>query len=187
MKPTRAWLLLTALCCSVPAVALAQGAERPEGYYTPQGRYKLEGKALPKYNVVFAFYSRAFARYKDGEATYTKFLRELGMEPDTEQAEALTRALLLAKALAVDVLDLTPYAEDREAFYRVQDDWLRRQVHSLREIHGALLSELRRAGYPVDRLETYLEEKVRPGTSLTTGGPDSSSLAIRREFEEETP
>lgn len=147
-----------------------RGIERPYA--------RLRGDALPTYVVVETFFEDVSHRLDRPTEIWNWFLRQLAISPGSGAEAALKDAVLEAR---ISVLPSyagesgSATARDREVSTPERVEHKRAQVHDLARIYAALLADLARHGYDLDKLDHYLESDVRVGTSVTIyPEPDSA-------------
>lgn len=175
----RTMLPAAALACLLQSPLAAQDAQRPE---VTQGTFldtqtgversytRLRGQALPTYIVVEQFYYEASSALAGTPEYWGAFLRVLEIDPGSGAESALRAATVAAReSVLVGGPDEPPPAWDvvpaRTADEQV--DRSRGMVARLAGIHASLLADLAADSYPIEKLHEYLENVVRPSTSLS--------------------
>ncbi len=140
----------------------------------------LRGSEVPKYLQVESFFWYVLDNYNDGESWYEgTVLRELGLEPRSDGAEAITRAAVLAgsvmeEVFRTDVYDLDS-GEDRlaqeELFMEDQFRFKRRKIRSVTSIYRTMLIELGAAGIDSAIVDDLIERQIAPGMVVATNEP----------------
>jgi hypothetical protein len=156
-------------------------------YKLKDKKYIVEGEHLPKYLLVQVFFERAYRRYQGSKSEYDSFLRELQISPGTPSAQYFSTAMLEAHDVSVEVLDMMPHVKASPAEWdELQQNFLRKQVSSLKRIYGTLRNQFKHAESSFGGVDKYIEEKVRPSMKLASEpDPPIKTLEIMDSFDKE--
>jgi hypothetical protein len=156
-------LVFLSLPLSKPAAGQTSSVEP-----APAAPVVVRGADLPQYTVVKGFFNRAIAARRDASPwRYHRLLENLGIAPGSEAEKRLERALSEAEAvLAMPTVD--PSINQAETYWAFQMKALGEKARALGHVYATLLRDLRRSGPADEALQTYLEAKVRPNTSMHT-------------------
>ncbi len=131
------------------------------------------GTEMPRYLVVEEFFDYAFWVHRQGDDWfYFNVLREMSIKSDSPAAQILVSAILRAKAVLTEGLDLRPFVNDEELFYRKQEEFTRDRVRRIADIYRSMLSELDQVGVDRAVVESLLDKKIASGMTLASDDPN---------------
>ncbi len=131
------------------------------------------GVELPRYLIVEEFFDHSFMVHRQGDDWfYFNVLREMSIKPDSPAAQILVSAILRAKAVLTEGLDLRPFVNDEELFYRKQEEFTRDRVRRIADIYRSMLSELDQVGVDRAVVERFFDKKVASGMTLASNDPN---------------
>ena len=123
---------------------------------------------LPQYVVVEEFFKSALSKRRDRSPGRFQLLRDdLGMAPGSKAAKRFEAALTEAEAVLA-MPTVNPDLDNAEDYWDFQVEALREKARALGWVYGTLLRDLAGLGGGDRHLDRYIEERVRPNTSLWT-------------------
>jgi len=173
------------LVCWVALAGVPAMAQEPETLDVGSERWrKIAGGELSDYDVVSNFFVGAHAwmvRLEDPRI-FAEFLKELRIDLEDPALEILTDAVLKAH----DIMSATTIDPSLSgaAWEAHQIRALRLRTIRLGLLYADFRRDLDRVGYPLEHLDTYLEERVRPDVAVfTTDDPiDLRAFEVMRDF-----
>lgn len=134
---------------------------------------RLESHEIPEYNVVSAFFRRAYQVTQIAPHAQDHFLKSIGIEPGTPAAEFFAEVREAAfEAMMIDTVDGS-LLHDEEAFLEAQYAALSEKARRLGVIYRNLLLGLKEADVSVEPLIRYCEE-IRESLYLASTEADNS-------------
>ena len=191
-------------------VTMSAGMAFGDQLATGSFAYSLSGTDIPRLQLIEAFFAFADAVCQDDEDFRDFFVQEVGLTPDSKSEEILMRAIERARALrfgkngpgtiivteegpnAINVVERgspdgpTPQeGEDMDKFLARRDEKAIERARQLADIYFELEQELKEEGFPMVGIETYIDEQIAPGSSLTSDKPMDSPGPKEIAFEEQ--
>lgn len=147
--------------------------------------FKIPKEQISKYVLVRSFFRRGEkAIHSEVPGFYRDLLQRLGIERGSTEELALVDSIAGA-SLVLNVKKVDNSLKGREHM-RFQLGVAEKQMKGLAIEFAKLIFELDRLGYPTDRLDVYLEERIRPSTGISISGADADyeALEIQSRFDD---